>query len=162
MKATIIAIGKCKKNSPEAQIIEDVTPYSPNDNTETPEEINDSPEEMDESKDFEEAESEDEEIEVTVEDTPEDEDEEIDTSNCWYIAPSSDKDHPAVFPEELCRKILKYYSFAGDVVLDQFAGSGTFGRVALKMKRIPIMCEINEEYTKVIQERDKGVYDILK
>ena len=90
------------------------------------------------------------------------ENEEIDTSNCWYIAPSSDKDHPAVFPEELCRKILKYYSFTGDVVLDPFAGSWTFGRVALKMGRIPIMCEINEEYANVIKERDKDVYDIRK
>ena len=90
------------------------------------------------------------------------ENEEIDTSNCWFIAPSSDKDHPAVFPEELCRKILKYYSFAGDVVLDPFAGSGTFGRVALKMDRIPVMCEINEDYANVIQERDKGAYDVRK
>ena len=27
------------------------------------------------------------------------EDEEIDTSNCWYIAPKTDKNHPAVFPD---------------------------------------------------------------
>lgn len=90
------------------------------------------------------------------------ENEEIDTSNCWYIPPSTDKDHPAVFPEELCRRILKYYSFEGDVVLDPFAGSGTFGRVALKMKRIPIMCEINENYADVILERDGVFYDVRK
>lgn len=88
--------------------------------------------------------------------------EEIDTSNCWYIAPSSDKDHPAVFPEELCRRILKYYSFKGDAVLDPFAGSGTFGRVALKMDRIPVMCEKNEEYARIINEREEGKYDIRK
>ena len=91
------------------------------------------------------------------------ENEEIDTSNCWYIAPSNDKDHPAVFPEELCRRILKYYSFDGDVVLDPFAGSGTFGRVALRMNRIPIMCEINDEYVDVILERDGLLnYDVRK
>lgn len=90
------------------------------------------------------------------------EDEEIDTSNCWYIAPTSDKNHPAVFPEELCRRILKYYSFEGDTVLDPFAGSGTFGRVALKMKRIPIMCEISEEYAKIINEREDNIYEIRK
>lgn len=88
--------------------------------------------------------------------------EEIDTSNCWFIAPSSDKDHPAVFPEELCRRILKYYSFDGDTVLDPFAGSGTFGRVALKMNRIPVMCELNETYAKVINEREDNIYDIRK
>lgn len=79
--------------------------------------------------------------------------EEVDTSNCWYITPKSDKDHPAVFPEELCRRILKYYSYKGDVVLDPFAGSGTFGKVALKMDRIPVLCESNPEYIKVIKKK---------
>lgn len=86
--------------------------------------------------------------------------EEIDTSNCWYIAPKSNKDHPAVFPEELCRRILKYYSFEGDVILDPFAGSGTFGRVAMQMNRIPIMCEIDEKYTNNINKKDE--YDIRR
>lgn len=90
------------------------------------------------------------------------ENEDIDTSNCWFIAPSSDKDHPAVFPEELCRRILKYYSFAGDTVLDPFAGSGTFGRVALRMGRIPVMCELNENYAKIINEREGNIYDVRK
>lgn len=88
------------------------------------------------------------------------ENEPIDTNNCWHITPKSDKDHPAVFPEELCRRILKYYSFEGDVVLDPFAGSGTFGRVAIKMGRLPIMCEIDEEYAKIINQ--EGNYDIRK
>ena len=47
---------------------------------------------------------------------------------------------------------MKYYSFEGDAVLDPFAGSGTTGRVARKMKRIPILCEINEYYAKEIRE----------
>ena len=84
------------------------------------------------------------------------EDESIDTSNCWYIAPKSDKNHPAVFPEELCRRILKYYSFEGDAVLDPFAGSGTLGRVAMKMKRVPVMCEMNEEYAERIKNDGGG------
>ncbi|MBR4196209.1 MAG: hypothetical protein IKQ95_05790 [Synergistaceae bacterium] len=67
-------------------------------------------------------------------------DEPIDTTNCWYIAPKYDKNHPAVFPEELCRKVLRYYSFEGDTVLDTFASSGTFGRAARKMARIPVLC----------------------
>lgn len=82
-------------------------------------------------------------------------DEDIDTSNCWYINPKSDKKHPAVFPEELCKKVLKYYSYEKDVVLDPFAGSGTLGRVALQMNRIPIMCEQNKEYVEVIK---RGLY----
>lgn len=76
---------------------------------------------------------------------------EYESSNCWFIAPKSDKNHPAVFPEELCEKVLKYYSFKTDVVLDPFAGSGTFGRVAKSMGRIPVLCEINEHYCNLIR-----------
>ena len=80
------------------------------------------------------------------------EDEEIDTSNCWYIAPARDKNHPAVFPDELARRVLKYYSFEGDTILDPFAGSGTTGRVARAMNRVPIMCEINKDYAELIKK----------
>ncbi|MBR0185747.1 MAG: site-specific DNA-methyltransferase [Synergistaceae bacterium] len=86
------------------------------------------------------------------------EDEDIDTSNCWYIAPSRDKNHPAVFPEELARKVLKYYSFEGDAVLDPFAGSGTTGRVARNMNRVPIMCEINKDYAEAIDKANPNYY----
>lgn len=76
----------------------------------------------------------------------------FESANCWYIAPAANKNHPAVFPKELCRRILKYYSFRGDVVLDPFAGSGTFGEVALEMGRTPILCEQNETYCDSINE----------
>lgn len=90
------------------------------------------------------------------------EDEEIDTNNCWYIAPKSNKNHPAVFPDELCRRILKYYSFENDAILDPFAGSGTLGRVAKSMNRIPIMCELNEKYADLINKGEKGYYDVRR
>lgn len=83
-------------------------------------------------------------------------DDEIDTSNCWYIQPKFDKNHPAVFPEELCEKVLKYYSYKGDVVLDPFAGSGTFGKVAISMNRIPILCEANSKYCNIIRRKIDG------
>ena len=84
-------------------------------------------------------------------------DENFDSANCWYIAPTSNKNHPAVFPKELCRRILKYYSFRGDVVLDPFAGSGTFGEVAIEMERTPILCEQNEIYCDLINEGNRYV-----
>lgn len=77
----------------------------------------------------------------------------VDSTNCWYIAPKADKNHPAVFPEELCQKVLKYYSFEGDVVCDPFAGSGTFGKVALQMNRIPLLCEQNVEYAEKLKQK---------
>ena len=78
--------------------------------------------------------------------------ENIYTSNCWYIAPAYKKEHPAIFPEELCERVLKYYSYPEDVVLDPFAGSGTFGKIALKNNRIPILCEKNVEYINYIKK----------
>lgn len=84
-------------------------------------------------------------------------DKKIDRSNVWKIAPSSSKDHPAIFPDELCKRIIKYYSFKKDTVLDPFAGIGTFGRVAYKMGRIPVMCEINKDYINVMKE--ENIYD---
>ncbi|EAI7252338.1 site-specific DNA-methyltransferase [Campylobacter lari] len=85
-------------------------------------------------------------------------DDEIDTANCWYISPKSDKNHPAVFPEKLCEKVLKYYSYKGDVVCDPFAGSGTFGKVAKSMNRIPLLCEQNLEYAEKLKR--SGFYEI--
>ncbi len=84
-------------------------------------------------------------------------DDKIHTSNIWKIPPSSSRNHPAIFPDELCKRILKYYSFEGDVVLDPFAGIGTFGRVAYKMGRIPVMCEMNDTYIEMIES--EGIYD---
>lgn len=78
--------------------------------------------------------------------------EKIFTSNCWHIAPAYKKEHPAIFPDELCEKVLKYYSYPGDVVLDPFAGSGTFGKIALKNNRIPILCEKNVGYINYIKK----------
>ena len=83
----------------------------------------------------------------------------IDRTNVWKIAPANSKYHPAIFPEELCKRILKYYSYKGDTVLDPFAGIGTFGNVAYKMGRIPVMCEMNLNYTKLI--KDKNIYDYI-
>ena len=60
---------------------------------------------------------------------------EYDRTNVWDITPSSRKSHPAVFPDELVSRVIRYYSFAGDCVLDPFAGAGTVGRVASAMGR---------------------------
>lgn len=63
------------------------------------------------------------------------------TTNVWNIPPRKTKKHPAVFPFELCEKIIRYYSYVGDVILDPFAGSGTVGVVAKKLNRNFILVE---------------------
>ena len=64
------------------------------------------------------------------------------------------------FIEELCRKVLRYYSFEGDAVLDPFAGSRTFGMAARKMGRIPVLCEIREDYADIIEGESGRYYDV--
>ncbi|MEZ5691730.1 MAG: DNA methyltransferase [Rickettsiales bacterium] len=72
--------------------------------------------------------------------------EEFETTNVWKIDPCYDKVHSAVFPQELCRRVIKYYSYIGDLVFDPFAGSGTVGRVAKNLGRRFFLTEKDVEY----------------
>ena len=56
-------------------------------------------------------------------------------TNVWRIHPAYSRFHPAVFPLELAEKVISYYSFENDVVLDPFAGLGTVGTAALDLGR---------------------------
>lgn len=69
-------------------------------------------------------------------------------TNIWKIKPSYSKEHPAIFPQELASKVIKYYSFKNDVILDPFAGIGTVGIAALKLKRRFVLIDINKKYIK--------------
>lgn len=69
-----------------------------------------------------------------------------DKTNIWKIPPASSKDHPAIFPSKLVSKVISYYSFINDVILDPFAGIGTTAKVASELKRRFIIFEIKEEY----------------
>ena len=77
---------------------------------------------------------------------------EYDKTNVWDITPSNHALHPAVFPDELVSRVLRYYSFEGDCVLDPFAGTGTVGRVANGMGRRFILIEKQPEYYEVMQQ----------
>jgi DNA modification methylase len=72
-------------------------------------------------------------------------------TNIWKISPAYSKNHPAIFPPELVERVIKYYSFEGDVVLDPFAGSGTLGRVASHLKRRFVLSEMDPDYIEVIR-----------
>ncbi len=77
-------------------------------------------------------------------------------TNIWRIKPAHDPRHPAIFPVELAEKVIAYYSFKGDVVLDPFAGIGTVGRAAVKLGRRFVLIEQNPEYIPVICEEAKS------
>ncbi len=74
-------------------------------------------------------------------------------TNIWQITPSHDKEHPAVFPEELAEKVITYYSFTDDVVLDPFAGSGTVGLAATKLSRRFVLIEKEARFIDLIRAR---------
>ncbi|MDE0482248.1 MAG: DNA methyltransferase [Candidatus Poribacteria bacterium] len=71
---------------------------------------------------------------------------EYEKTNVWQINPATDKVHPAIFPPELAARVIKFYSFKGDLVFDPFGGSGTVGYVALAHERNYILCEKEAEY----------------
>ena len=68
------------------------------------------------------------------------------TSNVWQIEPTYNRIHSAVFPDSLCERIIKYYSFKNDLVFDPFAGSGTFGRAAKSLDRYFFLTEKEQKY----------------
>ena len=61
--------------------------------------------------------------------------------------------HPTQKPEKLLAKIVLASSNEGDVVFDPFAGVGTAGVVAKKLKRNFVMVEIDEQYCLYAQKR---------
>ena len=78
----------------------------------------------------------------------------------WYIPPETQRNgHPAPFPEELVYRLIKFYSYKGNTVLDMFGGTGTAAVVALKTGRNFIHIDISEEYCKTAENRIKKILD---
>jgi DNA modification methylase len=73
----------------------------------------------------------------------------------WRFPGIVQKEHIAMFPEELPYRIIRMFSFIGDTVLDPFAGSGTTLKVAKSLFRRAIGYEINESFRKVVEKKIK-------
>jgi DNA modification methylase len=67
----------------------------------------------------------------------------------WRIPGASTKEHPAPFPLELATRIVRMFSFVGDIVLDPFCGTGTTMIAALQNHRNSIGVEIDDEYCRM-------------
>jgi DNA modification methylase len=78
-------------------------------------------------------------------------DDNYEKTNLWKIHPSYSKEHPATFPEELVSKVIKYYSFKNDLVLDPFAGSGTVGKMALQLDRRFMLVDAEKKYFQLMK-----------
>ena len=80
-------------------------------------------------------------------------------SNIWtditipFWSMPENTSHPTQKPEKLLAKIILAASNEGDVIFDPFAGVGTAGVVAKKLKRDYVMVEIDEEYCLYAEKR---------
>ena len=81
-------------------------------------------------------------------------------SGHWSFAGAKQDKHLAMFPDELPRRLIKMFSFAGETVLDPFAGSGTTAKMARELGRNSISYEINREFIPLIREK-AGMSDLL-
>lgn len=77
------------------------------------------------------------------------------TNAVWTFNGESKKriGHPAPFPRELPRRLIKLFSFVGDVVFDPFVGSGTTIIEAVNHNRIGVGLEIDSNYCEVAKKR---------
>jgi modification methylase len=77
------------------------------------------------------------------------------TLSIWQIPPVSAKKvgHPAPFSVELASRVVRLYSYVGDVVLDPFAGSGTTCVAAKLLGRHYVGFDISAEYCALAEKR---------
>ncbi|MGC8605027.1 MAG: DNA-methyltransferase [Desulfomonilaceae bacterium] len=81
------------------------------------------------------------------------------TTSVWEIPPESARrvGHPAPFPVSLVERLIQLYTFAGDVVLDPFMGSGSTAVAAKRLGRHFVGYEINQEYVDIIHQRLESI-----
>ena len=75
------------------------------------------------------------------------------TKTVWHIANTSHPIHPAVFPEEIPKRLIKLFSFVEDTILDPFGGVGTTSLTAAKLKRKSIYVDQNPDYVKIAKKQ---------
>jgi len=66
---------------------------------------------------------------------------------------STRRGHPAPYPRSLAERLIKLFSFAGDIVLDPFVGTGTTNLAAIATGRNSIGNEIEPAYLKIAEQR---------
>ena len=74
----------------------------------------------------------------------------------WSIAPEKNMrkwNHPAMFPTEIPKRLIKLFSFPGDLVLDPFNGAGTTTYVAKVYDRRYLGMDISDKYCEIAKRR---------
>jgi DNA modification methylase len=81
-------------------------------------------------------------------------------TNVLHLATETkNRNHSAVFPEDLPEWFIKLFTKKGDYVLDPFMGSGTTIFVAQRMERNAVGIEILPEYFKAVQKTVKPIME---
>ena len=77
------------------------------------------------------------------------------TKSIWSFPAESAKrvNHPAPFPVELPRRLIQLYTFANDIVLDPFMGSGTTAVASVQSRRAYVGYDTSLEYVQTAQSR---------
>lgn len=70
---------------------------------------------------------------------------------------TNDTEHQAVQPEYLPEKYIKSVTNEGDLVVDPWLGSGTTGKVAVKLGRLFIGFDIKEEYVEIARKKISNI-----
>jgi site-specific DNA-methyltransferase (adenine-specific) len=84
-----------------------------------------------------------------------------DTLDVWDIPPESARrvSHPAPFPVELPARLIRLYTYANDLVLDPFMGSGSTLVAAAQLERRYVGYDTDATYVDIarLRVRDEGV-----
>ncbi|MDA1190947.1 MAG: site-specific DNA-methyltransferase [Candidatus Poribacteria bacterium] len=80
------------------------------------------------------------------------------SKNVWNIRPMSPQEniHPCPYPLDLARRVIEFYSYKNDLVIDIFAGSGQTNLAAERLERRHIGIEIVREYADYAVEQLKA------
>ncbi len=73
----------------------------------------------------------------------------------WEIPPDSKRvlGHPATFPEELIRRLLLFFTYRGNTIMDPFGGTGTVAAVAKRLGRHYLHIDLSEKYCRAAEAR---------
>jgi modification methylase len=76
-------------------------------------------------------------------------------NDIWNIAPvpPGHLEHPCPFPEEIPYRLIRLYSYPGELVLEPFVGSGQTTKVALRTGRRAAGFDVIEQYVAYARRR---------
>lgn len=73
------------------------------------------------------------------------------TKTVWHIANTTHPEHPATFPVEIPKRLIKLFTFYDETVLDPFAGTGATAQAAISLGRRVLCVDQNRRYVNMIR-----------